>query len=592
MAPPVRTHRAAEVIGLDEGASVVLAGWVSRVRDMGGIHFVDLRDASGLIQVVVDPAELPLVDTLKMEYCIRVEGIVRPRPDGTVNDDLATGRIELGATTLTVLSASENLPFMIDDRFDVDELTRLQYRYLDFRRPTMAARLQARAAATAAMRSAMTDQGFLEIETPTLVASTPEGARDMLVPSRLRQGSFYALPQSPQLFKQLLMIGGVERYFQFARCYRDEDFRSDRQVEFTQLDLEGAFWAEEDVQAAVEAAVIAATSAVRGVSLSPGFPRLTWREAIDLYGTDKPDTRFDMRLVDLSAVFQATEFRGFGGALADGGVVKAINAGPQELSRSGLDALVEKAKTLGAAGLAWAVVEEGGTLRSPIAKFLSATEADGVITALGAKAGDVLLIIAGAWRPSSEILGHLRLDLGRPQAHDELAYLWVIDFPVFEETDDGGLAPAHHPFTAPHSADEMRTSPRDALSRAYDLVLNGTELGSGSVRIHDPDVQSQVFKTLGITDEEAERRFGWFIRALRYGTPPHAGFAVGFDRLMAILVGASSIRDVIPFPKTQRGVDPLSGSPGRVEEMQLGELGLDVLPAVRAAWADEDDATE
>jgi aspartyl-tRNA synthetase len=584
MAGTVRTHRALDVVDLSEGTEVTLAGWVARSRDMGGILFVDLRDASGVIQVVVDPSELPEAEQLRMEYCVAVTGTVRPRPGGTSNPDLATGDVEVGATGLEVLSPSDPLPFMVDDRHDVDELTRLEYRYLDFRRPDMAARLRARAAATNAMRQAMASLGFLEIETPTLIASTPEGARDMLVPSRLRQGSFYALPQSPQIFKQLLMVGGVERYFQFARCYRDEDFRSDRQLEFTQLDLEGAFWDEEDVRSAVEASIVAATAAVRPEASAPGFPTLTWREAIDRYGTDKPDVRFDMELTDLSEVFEGTEFRGFGGALAEGGVVKGMNAGALGLSRSGLDGLVERAKELGAAGLAWAVAEDGGSLRSPIAKFLSEAEVAGVVESLGAETDDVLLLIAGPWRSSSEILGQLRVDLGKPKGHDELAYLWVVDFPVFEETDDGGLAPAHHPFTAPHSVEEMRTDPVNALSRAYDLVLNGTELGSGSVRIHDPAVQAQVFETLGISDDEAERRFGWFLRALRYGTPPHAGFAVGFDRLMAILVGASSIRDVIPFPKTQRGVDPLTGSPSRVEEAQLEELGLDVRPEIKAAW--------
>jgi aspartyl-tRNA synthetase len=587
MAGTVRTHRALDVVDLSEGTEVTLAGWVARSRDMGGILFVDLRDASGVIQVVVDPSELPEAEQLRMEYCIAVTGTVRPRPDGTSNPDLATGDVEVGATGLEVLSPSEPLPFMVDDRHDVDELTRLEYRYLDFRRPDMAARLRARAAATTAMRQTMADLGFLEIETPTLIASTPEGARDMLVPSRLRQGSFYALPQSPQIFKQLLMVGGVERYFQFARCYRDEDFRSDRQLEFTQLDLEGAFWDEEDVRSAVEASIVAATAAVRPDVPAPAFPTLTWQEAMDRYGTDKPDVRFGMELTDLSDVFEGTEFRGFAGALAEGGVVKGINAGALELSRSGLDGLVERAKELGAAGLAWAVAEDGGSLRSPIAKFLSDAEVAGVAESLGATTDDVLLLIAGPWRSSSEILGQLRVDLGKPKGHDELAYLWVVDFPVFEETDDGGLAPAHHPFTAPHSVEEMRTDPRNALSRAYDLVLNGTELGSGSVRIHDPAVQAQVFETLGISDDEAERRFGWFLRALRYGTPPHAGFAVGFDRLMAILVGASSIRDVIPFPKTQRGVDPLTGSPSRVEEAQLEELGLDVRPEIKAAWEED-----
>lgn len=590
MAEAMRTHRVAELAGSAPEAEVVIAGWVARTRDMGGIQFIDLRDASGIIQVVVDPAGLPVANQLRMEYCIRVEGTVRPRPEGTVNPDLATGAIEIGATALEVLSTSETLPFMIDDRFDVDELTRFEYRYLDFRRPGMAAKLRARAAATAAMRRVMTDREFLEIETPTLIASTPEGARDMLVPSRLRPGNFYALPQSPQLFKQLLMIGGVERYFQFARCYRDEDFRSDRQLEFTQLDLEGAFWEEADVQATVEAAVIAATAAVRDTAPDPNFPRLTWWEAMDRYGTDKPDIRFGTQLHDLSEVFTGTEFRGFAGVLAEGGVIKGINAGSRGLSRSGLDALVERSRDLGAAGLAWAVVEEGGTLRSPIAKVLSPAEASGLIERLAAEPDDLLLLVAGPWRSASEVLGQLRLELGRPEGHDELAFLWVVDFPVFEEAEDGSLTPAHHPFTAPYSVEEMRSNPRTALSRAYDLVLNGSELGSGSVRIHNAEVQAQVFETLGITAEDAETRFGWFLRALRYGAPPHAGFAVGFDRLMAILVGASSIRDVIPFPKTQRGVDPLTGSPSPVEDVQLAELGLAILPAIRAAR--ENDETE
>ncbi len=582
MAAQLRTHYAGDVPEAADDTEVVLGGWVARTRDMGGVVFFDLRDASGKVQVVADPAAIPGVDELKMEYCVRVVGTKQPRPPGTENPELATGTVEVHATDVEVLSAADPLPFMVDDRFDVDELTRLQYRYLDFRRDRMAANLRARSHATAAMRSALVERDFLEVETPTLIASTPEGARDMLVPSRLRQGSFYALPQSPQIFKQLLMVGGIDRYFQFARCYRDEDFRADRQLEFTQLDLEGAFWGEADVRAAIEAAIVAATEAVRGTPPPAPFPTLTWRETMDRYGIDKPDTRFGLELVDVSAVFAHTGFRGFGGALEAGGIVRGINAGQLGLSRAGFDDLTDRARAHGAAGLVWAVVEADGTLRSPVAKFLSEAEVAGLIDAFRAVEGDTLLLVAGPWRTTVEALGALRAHLGTPEDPGELAFLWVVDFPVFEQTDEG-LVPAHHPFTAPKSVADLTERPAEAIAQAYDLVLNGSELGSGSVRIHDPAVQSTVFEVLGISAEEAERRFGWFLRALRYGTPPHAGFAVGLDRFVAILVGADSIREVIPFPKTQRGVDPLTGSPTPVEEAQLIELGLDLRPETRAA---------
>ncbi len=588
MATQLRTHRAAETAGTEHGTVVTLGGWVARTRDMGGVVFFDLRDASGKVQVVADPDSVPGLEELRMEYCVRVVGELRPRPEGTQNHDLETGLVEVHATELEVLSTSETLPFMIDDRFDVDELTRLQYRYLDFRRDGMASNLRARSHATAAIRAALVAQEFLEVETPTLIASTPEGARDMLVPSRLRQGSFYALPQSPQIFKQLLMVGGIDRYFQFARCYRDEDFRSDRQLEFTQLDLEGAFWGEEDVRATVEVAIVAATQAVRDVTPATPFPVFTWQEVMDRYGIDKPDIRFGMELKNLSTVFDGTAFRGFGAALEGGGVVYGINGGALGLSRKGFDELTETAKSHGAAGLVWAVVEDDGSLRSPVAKFLSDEEQAALKSGLDASVGDTLLVVAGPWRTTVEVLGHLRAQLGTPADPDELAYLWVVDFPVFEETADGGLAPAHHPFTQPHSLEDMKERPAVALSHAYDLVLNGTELGSGSVRIHDSETQSEVFDVLGIAPEEAERRFGWFLQALRFGTPPHAGFAFGMDRLVAILVGATSIRDVIPFPKTQRGVDPLTGSPNPVEPDQLDELGLDLSAATKAALSADD----
>ena len=590
---PMRDAYAGDLTIEDVGRTVRLAGWVARRRDHGGILFVDLRDARGVLQVVLDPDHLPGSHDLRMEYCIAVEGEVQARLEGTENPEMPTGAVELAATALRVLSTADPLPFMLDDRIDTDELIRLQYRYLDFRRPKMAAALKARSAATQAMRGSLADLGFLEVETPTLIASTPEGARDVLVPSRLRQGSFYALPQSPQLFKQLLMVGGVDRYYQIARCYRDEDFRSDRQIEFTQLDIEGAFWGESDVQATVERAVRAAVAAVRGSTIEDPLPRMTYHEAMARFGTDKPDIRFGMEIVDVSPIFAGTEFKGFGGALESGGVVRAINAGRLELSRSGLDALVSRAVELGAKGLVWMVAEEDGSFRSPVAKFLSETEMAGLRENLAVEPGDTLLLAADHAAVVAPILGQLRLDLGQPDNHDELAFLWIVDFPVFEETAEGDLVPSHHPFTQPRSIEEMRDRPGEAIAKSYDLVLNGSELGSGSVRIHDPDVQSQVFEILGISKADAESRFGWFVKALRYGTPPHAGFAVGIDRLLAILLDVPSIRDVIPFPKTQRGTDPLTGSPSLVSEEQLRELGIDLRPAVKASLqAASDEADE
>jgi aspartyl-tRNA synthetase len=573
----IRSHGAGTVRGDDIGESVVVAGWVQRRRDHGGVAFFDVRDASGLVQVVADPTEHPVVDDLKMEYCIRVEGIVRARPEGTVNADLPTGTVEIGAENIEVLSAARTLPFLIDDRTEVDELVRLKYRYLDLRRPRMAANLRARSKATAAIRRTLDTKGFLEVETPTLVNSTPEGARDMLVPSRLRKGEFYALPQSPQLFKQLLMVAGVERYFQIARCYRDEDFRADRQLEFTQLDLEGSFWGRDDVLATIEEVLAAVVADLRGVQVQLPFPRLTWQEAMDRYGSDKPDIRFGMEIRDLGESVSGCGFVVFTDALDSGGTVRGINAGPVEWSRSRADALTEKAKTLGAKGLVWAVVEDDGSIRSPASKFLDKTEIDDIVREMQASPGDVLLIVAdGRWRAVVDVLGSLRTELGRPTGHDELAFLWVIDFPLFEEGEDGKITFSHHPFTSPHSVEMMRTNPRNALSNAYDVVLNGVELGSGSIRIHDPVVQRQVFEILGIGEETAQRRFGWFLEALEYGTPPHGGFAFGIDRLVMVLQNEPSIREVIPFPKTQTGVDPMTGAPTWVAHEQLDDLGIEL----------------
>jgi aspartyl-tRNA synthetase len=572
----IRSHGAGAVTEADIGSEVVVAGWVQRRRDHGGVAFFDVRDATGLVQVVADPAEHPTVAHLKMEYCVRVRGEVRSRPAGTENPDLPTGKIEIGVVELDVLAPAKTLPFMIDDRTDVDEAVRLRHRYLDLRRPRMAANLRARSRATAVIRRTLDDMGFLEVETPTLINSTPEGARDMLVPSRLRPGEFYALPQSPQLFKQLLMIAGVERYFQIARCYRDEDFRSDRQLEFTQLDLEGSFWERDDVLETIEVVLAAVTREIRGVDVPLPFPRLTWHEAMDRYGSDKPDMRFDMEIVDLSDLFPNSEFGVFKNALEAGGTVRGINAGPQEWSRARADAMTERAKELGARGLVWMVSQDDGSLRSPVAKFLDEAEIEGIKSRMEVSPGDVLLIAADRWRTTVGVLGGLRLDLGRPNTHDDLAYLWVVDFPLFEEDEEGAITFSHHPFTSPTSIDEMANDPTNAISNAYDAVLNGVELGSGSIRIHDPKVQRQVFEILGIDGRTAERRFGWFLEALEYGTPPHGGFAFGVDRLVMVLQNETSIREVIPFPKTQTGLDPMTGAPTWVEADQLAELGVEL----------------
>jgi aspartyl-tRNA synthetase len=589
---PLRTDSAGELRPTDVGRQVRVAGWVNSRRDHGGVVFVDLRDASGICQVVARPDEAPGIDELahrlRDEFCIAVSGTVRERDPENVNPEMETGSIEVVADFMTLLSPAAPLPFQIDDRSDVDEVRRLAHRYLDLRRPRMAANLKARSRAVTAMRRSMEIQGFLEIETPTLIKSTPEGARDFLVPSRLRQGSFYALPQSPQLFKQLLMVAGVERYYQIARCYRDEDFRADRQVEFTQLDLEGSFWGQDDVFAALEDVMTEVVRDLRSIEIDTPFPRITYAEAIARYGTDKPDVRFGMEIADLGEVLAQTEFRAFAGVLADGGVVRGFNAKDQDLSRAGLDALVERARDAGAQGLVWAVAEAEGSLRSPVAKFLSEGEIIRIRETLGAEDGDLLVIVGDRASVAGRVLDELRRHLGQPEGHDELRFLWVTDFPVFEKTPDGRLAPAHHPFTSPVDITEMEENPDAAVSKAYDLVLNGAELGSGSVRIHDPEVQRRVFSVLGISDEEAEHRFGWFLRALQYGTPPHAGFAVGIDRLVSILQDEPNIREVIPFPKTQTGTDPLTESPTPVTDDQLVELGLELRPEVRAALEGDD----
>ena len=575
-ATDLRTDRCGDLRLADEGRQVVLCGWVGRRREHGEhLAFIDLRDHTGLVQCVVDGAH-----DLRGEWVVRVTGTVRRRPEGTTNVELGTGEIEVGDCSVEVLSRSEPVPFPIDERVDVDETVRLRHRYLDLRSPRMQRNLRLRSAVNAALRTAMVEQGFVEIETPLLIASTPEGARDFVVPSRLSPGEFYALPQSPQLFKQLCMVGGVDRYYQIARCLRDEDLRADRQFEFSQLDLEASFVSQSDVLGFVSHAIAAAVSAATGEVVGD-IPHLTWREAMDRFGSDKPDTRFGLELVDVTAVFADTGFNAFRAP-----AVKAIRVpAGASTTRSRLDDLTDRAKRWGAKGLVWMRVEADG-VTSPVAKFLTEAELAALTEATSAEVGDLLLLVADDWRTTCHVLGLLRLELGRPPVTEGgLQFLWVVDFPLFEAVDeDGSPEPAHHPFTMPHPDDVHLLStgdPGDLLavrSQAYDLVLNGWELGSGSVRIHDGDVQRRIFALLGIDDEEAQERFGFLLDAFRFGAPPHAGFAFGIDRLVALLAGEENIREVIAFPKTQSGGDPLTGAPGPVDPAQLAELGLRVLP--------------
>ena len=575
----MRTHRAGDLRPEHVGQVVELCGWVAARRDHGGVVFLDLRDVAGIVQVVVDPCALTGVDVhaVRAEYCVRVTGMVRARPEGTVNPDLVTGEVEVAAATLEVLNPSEPPPIPIDDRTTADEVLRLRYRYLDLRSARLQHNLRLRARVNSAIRATMERHGFVEVETPMLVASTPEGARDFVVPSRLSPGEFYALPQSPQLFKQLLMVGGLDRYYQIARCLRDEDLRADRQFEFMQLDAEMSFADGDDVRAVISDAVRAAAEAVTGEPLGE-IPTITWAQAMDRYGTDKPDLRFGLELVDLSEVFGATEFR----ALRAEAVKGICVPGQADLGRARLDALIERAKGLGAAGLVWIRVRDGAALESPSTKFMSEAEQIGLVDAMGARAGDLVLVVAGPRRTVQHVLGTIRNDLGRPPVHEGgLRFCWVIDFPLFEAIgEDGRPIPAHHPFTAPHPDDltllaEARGEELCSVrSLAYDLVLNGWELGSGSVRIHRRALQQQVFGLLGIDDATARARFGFLLDAFRYGAPPHAGFAFGIDRLAAILAGEDNIREVIAFPKTQSGADPLTGAPTPVDDRHLRELGI------------------
>ena len=572
----MRTHWCGELRPAHVGQTVSLCGWVARRREHGEhLAFLDLRDREGVVQCVIDGS----VD-VRSEWVVRVTGVVRIRPEGTANPELATGEVELGECTVEVLNSAEPPPFPVGDRVDTDENIRLRHRYVDLRRDRMQRNLRARAKANSAIRRSMETQGFIEVETPMLIASTPEGARDFVVPSRLHPGSFYALPQSPQLFKQLTMVGGIDRYFQIARCLRDEDLRADRQFEFMQLDVEASFVGQDEVLAFVSHAIRACVAEVADAEVAD-IPRLTWHDAMERYGSDKPDVRFGMELVELTDVFATTGFKAFAGQ-----TVKGIRVpGGAELSRKKLDDLTDKAKRWGAKGLVWMRVQDEA-LDSPVAKFLSDDELAGIRSNLEGETGDLLLLVADSRHVVRHVLGLLRLELGRPPVTEGgFNFLWVVDFPLFEGLgDDGSPVPAHHPFTMPHADDvDLLDSddPADLLkvrSQAYDLVLNGWELGSGSVRIHRSDVQSTIFGLLGIGEEEAQAKFGFLLDAFRFGAPPHAGFAFGIDRLVALLVGEENIREVIAFPKTQSGADPLTNAPTPIEGRYLDELGLRLLP--------------
>jgi aspartyl-tRNA synthetase len=569
-----------ELTGERAGTQARVAGWVNRRRDHGGLIFIDLRDRTGIVQLVFHPEQAEThaaAHRLRSEDVLSASGVVRRREPENVNPALPTGEIELAVEGFELLADAETPPFPLDEGDTVDESLRLRHRALDLRRSPMQEALALRHRVTTTMREVLNGRDFLEIETPDLTRSTPEGARDYLVPARIQPGSFYALPQSPQLFKQLLMIGGLERYYQIARCFRDEDTRADRQPEFTQLDLEMGFVEEDDVIDCMESVMGAVFEREAFPVPSPPWPRMTFAEAVSRYGIDRPDTRFGLELHDLSDAVAQTEFKVFAGALASGGVVRGINAGQRELSRADLDALTDLAKQHGAKGLVWAFVEDGGW-RSPVAKFLSPQEIDAVNSALEAGPGDLLLIVADQPTTVGQALSALRMEIARRFDlidHSRHDVLWIVEFPAFFwDAETGRWQAAHHPFTAPLGD---LSDPGTVSSRAYDLVLDGSEIGGGSIRIHEREVQQRVFELLGIGPEEAQERFGFLLDAMRYGAPPHGGIAMGIDRIVAALAGRDSIRDVIAFPKAASGADPLTGAPAPVDPAQLRELGLRLL---------------
>lgn len=581
----MRSHYCGDLNKTHIGEDVVLKGWVHRRRDHGGVIFLDVRDREGVTQVVFDPdreASFALADSVRNEFVIEVHGTARARPEGTVNTEMSTGEIEVLGKELVILNKSETPPFQLDEHQQVGEDVRLRYRYIDLRRPEMQEKMRFRSKVTNAIRNYMDDNGFLDIETPILNRATPEGARDYLVPSRTHEGSFFALPQSPQLFKQLLMVSGFDRYYQIAKCFRDEDLRADRQPEFTQIDIETSFMDEEEIMGMTETMIRKLFLEMLDVDLGD-FPRMPYSEAMQRYGSDKPDLRFPMELVDVADLMAEIEFKVFAGPAKDPkGRVAALKVpGGAKLTRKIIDEYTKFVGIYGAKGLAWIKVNEleKGVegLQSPIVKFLGADVAMAIMERLEAKNGDIVFFGADQEKIVSEALGALRIKCGEDlnMAECEWAPMWVIDFPMFEETDKGGLTALHHPFTAPScSPEELKANPLGALSRAYDMVLNGCELGGGSVRIHDQAMQKTVFEVLGISDEEAEEKFGFLLNALKFGAPPHGGLAFGLDRLIMLMTGTDSIREVIAFPKTQSASCMMTDAPGEVSAAQLRELNI------------------
>ncbi|MDP9395053.1 MAG: aspartate--tRNA ligase [Actinomycetota bacterium] len=573
----IRTHEAGALRAEHVGQTVTLAGWVARRRDHGGVAFADVRDGSGVVQAVI--RESDLATDLRSEFCVRVVGEVRRRPEGNENPAIPTGEVEVDVSTVDVLSEAAPLPFQLDEHLEVGDEVRLRHRYLDLRRSGPARALRMRSEVNRLAREVLHDRRFVEIETPTLTRSTPEGARDFLVPVRLQPGKWYALPQSPQLFKQLLMVGGMERYYQIARCYRDEDFRADRQPEFTQLDIEMSFVDQDDVIELGEAIVRALWGGVLGVEVGE-VPRITFAEAMARYGSDKPDLRFGLELVDCTDHFAQTPFRVF----QSEHVGAVVMPGGASQTRKELDAWQGWAKARGARGLAYVLVQEDGTLGGPVAKNITDAEREGLATHVGASPGDAVFFAAGKRSEALPLLGAARLEVGRRCGlvdSDAWRFVWVVDAPMFEEDGEGGWTAVHHPFTSPNAdwADRFAEDPGNALAYAYDIVCNGNEIGGGSVRIHRAEMQQRVFDVLGISKSEAEDKFGFLLEAFQYGPPPHAGIAFGWDRICMLLAGADSLREVIAFPKTGAGYDPLTGAPTPITPAQRKEAGIDAKPA-------------
>ena len=579
----IRTHDAGSLRASHVGQTVTLAGWVARRRDHGGVAFIDLRDATGSVQVVI--RDEVIAGSLRAEWCLAITGEVVARPAGNENDGLPTGAIEVMGDSVTVLSESAPLPFPVDTgvESEISEEVRLRYRYLDLRREGPAANLRLRSRVTSAIRRAMDELDFLEIETPYLTRSTPEGARDFLVPVRLQPGSWYALPQSPQLFKQLLMVAGMERYYQIARCFRDEDFRADRQPEFTQLDIEMSFIDQADIIAVAEKILVDIWKDSLGYTIATPIPHMTYRDAMNRYGSDKPDLRFGNELVDVTEFFKETPFRVFQSEY----VGAVVMPGGANSPRRELDAWQDWAKARGAKGLAYILLNDDGTLGGPVSKNISDSEHAGIADKVGAKKGDAIFFAAGDKASSQALLGAVRIEIGkRCNLIEDGAwkFVWVVDAPMFEPTDGGGWTAVHHPFTGPKPefASTFSKDPANALAYAYDIVLNGTELGGGSIRIHDKEIQREVFRVIGLSDEEADSKFGFLLEAFNYGPPPHGGIALGLDRVCALLTGSDSIREVIAFPKTASGGDPLTGAPTPITTAQRRESGIDFKPEVPA----------